>query len=215
MSNRPLHFVWLCDGSGSMRSRGNIQQLNAAIRGVLPAMKQASEQAGVRLLMRAVRFASGAAWHVEAPTPVEAFAWPDLAADGLTSAGAALQMALDALAREDGALPPVLVLVADGGVTDPEAWASAIARLGEPKMSRAARLAVAVGDGVDYEMLEQFTGDVGKIFHASSAAGLAEAIQKAASAALGPPLWLTDPGDDIDVIPRHMPRFGDKAPEVW
>src|ERR1700683_1465271 len=39
MAARPLHFIWLADGSGSMRVDGKIQALNNAIREAIPHMQ--------------------------------------------------------------------------------------------------------------------------------------------------------------------------------
>ena len=38
LSNRPLHFIYLCDCSGSMAAQGKMQALNQAIRQSLPGM---------------------------------------------------------------------------------------------------------------------------------------------------------------------------------
>ena len=42
LSTRPLHFIWLCDCSASMRDGGKIQALNNAIRQVIPLMQDAA-----------------------------------------------------------------------------------------------------------------------------------------------------------------------------
>ncbi|MEY4296822.1 MAG: hypothetical protein RLZZ423_1, partial [Cyanobacteriota bacterium] len=38
LSKRPLHFLYLCDCSGSMAAQGKMQALNQAIRQSLPGM---------------------------------------------------------------------------------------------------------------------------------------------------------------------------------
>ena len=40
LSNRPLHFIYLCDCSGSMAAQGKMQALNQAIRQSLPGMAE-------------------------------------------------------------------------------------------------------------------------------------------------------------------------------
>ncbi|MFN5160945.1 MAG: vWA domain-containing protein, partial [Cyanobacteriota bacterium] len=93
LANRPLHFIYLCDCSGSMQAQGKIQSLNQAIRSSLPGMAAvARENPEARVLVRAVRFADHAHWHIAEPTPVEQLQWLDLQAAGITAMGEALQL---------------------------------------------------------------------------------------------------------------------------
>ena len=65
LATRPLHFIWIADCSGSMGSHGKIQALNNAVREAVPHMQQvADENPNAQVLVRAVRFASGAQWHI-------------------------------------------------------------------------------------------------------------------------------------------------------
>ncbi|MEA5411422.1 VWA domain-containing protein, partial [Synechococcus sp. BA-120 BA3] len=122
LANRPLHFLYLCDCSGSMAASGKMQALNQAIRQSLPGMAAvARDNPEARVLVRAVSFADRAAWHIETPTPVDQLEWRDLQAGGITAMGAALQLVAAALQTppmEVRALPPVLVLISDGQPTD-------------------------------------------------------------------------------------------------
>ncbi len=54
--------------------------------------KVAAENPNAQVLVRAIRFSSGAQWHISQPTPVEDFKWVDLQADGVTDMGKALSM---------------------------------------------------------------------------------------------------------------------------
>ena len=123
LARRPLHFIYLCDCSGSMRGQ-KMQSLNQAIRQTLPAMAEvASDNPEAQLLVRAVRFSDRAEWHIAQPTPVEELqhAWQDLEAYGLTSMGEAMTLVAEVLRTppmEQRALPPVLVLISDGAPTD-------------------------------------------------------------------------------------------------
>lgn len=57
LATRPLHFIWIADCSGSMRSDGKIQALNNAIREAVPHMRTAAdENPNAEVLVRAVRF---------------------------------------------------------------------------------------------------------------------------------------------------------------
>lgn len=161
LASRPLHFIYLCDCSGSMAAQGKMQALNQAIRQSLPGMARvARDNPEARVLVRAVRFADRAHWHIAAPTPVEELHWQDLQAGGVTAMGEALDLLAEQLASppmEERALPPVLVLISDGQPTDDfEASLSRLMRL--PWAQKAVRLAIALGHDADLEVLQQFIG---------------------------------------------------------
>ncbi|REJ42804.1 MAG: tellurium resistance protein [Microcystis flos-aquae TF09] len=161
LSSRPLHFIWICDCSGSMSVNGKIQVLNTAIREAIPLMqKEANENPNAQVLVRALKFSSGAQWHIAQPTPVENFKWTDLTADGVTDMGKALSMVADQLKippMTDRALPPVLVLISDGQPTDD--FSSGLRHLMEqPWGKKAVRIAIAVGGDADHEPLQKFIG---------------------------------------------------------
>ena len=161
LATRPLHFIWITDCSGSMKSHGKIQALNTAIREATPHMqKVADENPNAEVLVRALKFSSGAQWHVAQPTPVAQFRWEELSANGSTDMGKALSMVAEQLRippMSDRALPPVLVLVSDGQPTDN--FNKGLASLmDEPWGKKAVRVAIAIGEDVDLEVLRRFIG---------------------------------------------------------
>jgi uncharacterized protein YegL len=163
LATRPLHFVWLLDCSGSMLERQKIQSLNTAIREALPHMRKVADaNPNANLLLRVVTFANDARWQVEEPTPVASFRWTDVEAGGRTRMGQALGLVAEALAVERvGAqsLPPVLALVSDGMPTDPDEYRAALETLSRsPWGAKSVRVAIAIGQDADIEMLQQFTG---------------------------------------------------------
>lgn len=159
INKRELHFVWLTDCSGSMAVKGKIQSLNNAIRESIPEMEEvAKENPNARLLVRALRFSSGAAWHIPQPTPVEDFEWKDLSADGVTDLGQALSKLAEQLTVANmprRGLPPVLVLVSDGQPTD-DFEAGLEELLATPWGDKAVKIAIAIGDDADEEVLQKF-----------------------------------------------------------
>ena len=159
ISNRPLHFIWLCDCSGSMSINGKIEALNTAIRESLPEMKRvADENPNANVLVRAVKFSDGAQWHVPTETPVNSFNWTDLTAGGLTDMGKALLLLAEQLKMPpmtDRALPPVLVLISDGQPTD-DFDTGLRALMNEPWGKKAVRIAIAVGQDADKDTLQKF-----------------------------------------------------------
>ena len=162
---RPLHFIYICDCSGSMQARGKIQALNQAIRDSLPGMAAvARDNPEARLLVRVMTFADQARWHLADPTPVEELQhrWRDLEAGGLTAMGQAMELlaaALDPTALDQRALPPVLVLISDGAPTDDfDAGLASLQR--QPWARKAVRLALAIGHDADEDDLQKFIGPV-------------------------------------------------------
>jgi uncharacterized protein YegL len=196
LSNRPLHFIYLCDCSGSMAAQGKMQALNQAIRQSLPGMAEVARQnPEARVLVRAVSFADRAAWHLAEPTPVEQLEWRDLQAGGITAMGEALQLVATALQSppmEERALPPVLVLISDGQPTDDfDRGLATLMR--QPWAQKAVRLAIAMGHDADLEVLQQFIGpetaaggrSARRPLQASNATSLAQYIQWASTAVVG------------------------------
>jgi uncharacterized protein YegL len=163
LSRRPLHFIYLCDCSGSMQAGGKMQALNQAIRQSLPGMVEVGcQNPEARILVRVLSFASQVRWHIVEPTPVEQVQqmWVDLQAGGMTAMGEALEQVAAVLRTppmEQRALPPVLVLISDGAPTD--GFEQGLATLmAEPWATKAVRLAIAMGHDADLDVLQQFIG---------------------------------------------------------
>lgn len=160
VTQRPLHFIWIADCSGSMNG-AKIQTLNRAIREAIPYMIDAAEEnPHAKILVRAIRFSNGATWHIATPTEVKSFKWKDLKAKGYTDMGKALKMvAAELLPDVMGVrgLPPVLVLLSDGQPTDD--FNSGLRQLTDsPWGQRAVRIAIAIGSDADLDVLHRFMG---------------------------------------------------------
>ncbi|MCT0225707.1 VWA domain-containing protein [Synechococcus sp. CS-1328] len=238
LANRPLHFLYLCDCSGSMAAQGKMQALNQAIRQSLPGMTEVARQnPEARLLVRAVRFADQAHWHIAEPTPVEQLSWIDLEAGGVTAMGEALELVAAALQTppmEERALPPVLVLISDGQPTD-DFDRGLRTLLRQPWAQKAVRLAIALGHDADLEVLQQFIGqDPGgsgrsarRPLQAGNATSLAQYIQWASTAVVNaasmpasrmvPSAETAAPGPIPlpDLPPTVLDPTDDVGPLVW
>ena len=211
-SGRPLHFIWLLDCSGSMAEGGKIQALNNAIREVIPAMKKASDgNPEVQFYVRAIKFSSGASWHVAGATLLADFKWNDLVADGETDMGQAFALAaedLRSLPTDARMLPPVLVLVSDGKPTDD--WKGALQALFDvPWGKRAVKQAIAIGQDADYETLQKFTDNRERpVLQADNAEQLVKWIKWVSTS-----VTATPPGKELPPVPVTTPAPADDS--VW
>jgi uncharacterized protein YegL len=191
MTSRPLHFIWLADGSGSMRVDGKIQALNNAIREAIPHMQTvARENPHASVYVSAIRFGDDAQWLGDA-TPVFEYRWEDMEAGGVTALGEALTMVGDALDDPqviDRALPPILALVTDGLPTD-DFQAGLDHLLSKPWGRKALRIVVAIGEDANSnearEIFRAFVAnDALRPFHANNPEALVEHIRWVSTAAL-------------------------------
>jgi uncharacterized protein YegL len=224
LASRPLHFIWIADSSGSMEQDGKIQALNNAIREAIPHMRKVAEDnPNAQVLVRAVKFSNGAQWHISQPTPVADFAWTDLAAEGETDMGKALQLVAEQLKMppmSERALPPVLVLVSDGQPTD-DFEAGLRALMEEPWGKKAVRIAISIGRDADAEVLQKFIGNTElKPLAANSPEALVRHIKWASTAVLksasspaagaDTPAAPTTPAPNVP-IPTAAPAAGGSA----
>lgn len=184
---RPLHFFFVCDCSGSMYGE-KINSLNSAIREVIPHMREAAdENPNAQVLVRAIKFANGASWHIASETPVDDFEWTDLTAEGMTDMGKALLLLSDALRippMTDRALPPVIVLVSDGEPTDDfiDAYNQLMAL---PWAKKAIKVSIAIGEDANLDVLQQFISTNERTpLKASNAEQLVKCVKWASTAVL-------------------------------
>jgi uncharacterized protein YegL len=201
-----------------------IQQLNFAIREALPAMQDtALENPNAQILVRAVTFSDGARWHIGTPMGVADFRWTDVNPGGVTDMGAALALVAEQLKippMSDRALPPVLVLISDGGATD-DFSAGLKALMAEPWGKKAVRLAIAIGRDADHDVLTRFigTGEL-KPLQASNAQDLVGFIKWASTAVLkaasSPASTVTVAGTSGTNVPIPVAPQGDPTVnDVW
>ncbi len=157
---RPLHFIWIVDCSAAM-AKSKIQVVNTAIRSTIELLQREAEASPhMELLMRAIKFSSGAQWHITEPTPIDELRWTDLQADGVTDMGKAFKMVAEQLTIKqmpDRALPPVLVLISDGYPTD-DFKSGLNALMEQPWGKESIRLAITFGGDSDLDILQKFIG---------------------------------------------------------
>lgn len=227
LATRPLHFILICDCSGSMAGGGRIQSLNYAIKNAIPEMRRvADENPNAEVLVRAIKFSNGAQWCIPQPTPVKDFKWTDLDANGQTDMGKALSMVAEQLKippMTERALPPVLVLVSDGQPTD-DFNSGLRALMDQLWGKKAVRIAIAIvgSDDVDddNEVLQKFIGNPElKPLKAKNSEALVAYIRWASTAVLkatSSPLVQEKGGSGTNVPIPQPPEPGlPTTEEVW
>ncbi len=226
LTTRPLHFIWICDCSGSMGVDGKIQSLNSAIKEAIPHMqKVAEENPNADVVVRAVKFSDGSTWHIAKAIAVADFKWSDLNAGGQTDMGKALSMVADQLKippMTDRALPPVLVLVSDGQPTDD--FAGGLKTLMDlPWGKKAVRIAIAIGRDADLGVLQKFIGNTEiKPLQADSPEALVRYIKWVSTAVLlaasAPPSQPKGSGAPAGIVPipaPPTPTNPSKDGDIW
>jgi uncharacterized protein YegL len=217
LANRPLHFIWIVDCSGSMHGE-KIQQVNYAIRQTIPDMKNAAEDnPNARLLVRTICFSTGARWVYVNPVNIEDFEWEDLEADGVTDMGYAFELLAEQLTippMSDRALPPVLVLLSDGQPTD--AYKKPLNELKAlPWGKKAVKIAISIGADADNNVLEEFTGNKELILQANNPQSLVKMIKWASTLVK----QVSSPNsrriDDAVTFVLPADINADQAPDVW
>ena len=185
LASRPLHFIWVVDCSGSMFGE-KIGALNHAIQSTIPDMVDAARgNPNAQLLIRTLKFATGASWVTQNPVPIADFAWDDLTAGGVTDMGKAFELLAAQLTippMTDRGLPPVIVLLSDGQPTD-EYKKPLEELLHLPWGKKAVRIAISIGHDADDEVLAQFTGNRELVLNANNPQALLKMIKWASTAA--------------------------------
>lgn len=162
LASRPLQFIWVIDCSGSMAGQ-KIDSVNFAIREVIPEMRSiAKTNPQAQLLVRAIRFDDQAVWHIPQPIEIENFQWSDMTVDGGTNMGAAMELLAEAMDMKylpERGLPPVLVLVSDGMPNDLASFQVGLKKLlAQPWGMKAVRIAIAIGEDAETDVLQEFIG---------------------------------------------------------
>lgn len=185
LATRPLHFIWIVDCSGSM-SGDKIGAVNNAIQEAIPEMRDAaSDNPNAQLMIRTVKFSTGAQWVTSEPIDIESYSWQDLTAGGLTDLGDALELVAAQLTippMSERALPPVLVLLSDGQPTS-DYKKSLDKLLHQPWGKKSVRIAISIGRDADDGVLEEFTGNKELVLQANNARMLAKMIKWASTVA--------------------------------
>ena len=163
IARRTMTLFFVVDTSSSMAGT-KIGTVNTAIREVLPELNSISaDNADAGIQMACLAFSNDSSWCIT-PAPVASVSWRDLNAEGMTAMGKAFKELNSKLSRSQylqsptGCYAPVIFLMSDGCPTDD--YKSGLKELKDNKWFQyAIRVAVAIGDDADKDVLTEFTGN--------------------------------------------------------
>ena len=162
---RTMTLFFLIDTSGSMEGN-KIGAVNDAVVNVLPILNDISEtNPDAEIKVAALEFSSDVRWLYDEPKSANDFIWQDVTASGLTCLGGACAELAAKLSRNggfmqsaSGSFAPAIILLSDGGPTDN--YEVGLAKLQTNNWFKSAiKIAIAIGDDADKEVLKQFTGN--------------------------------------------------------
>jgi len=180
---RTMVLFFVVDTSGSMTG-SKLGAVNTAIEEVIPAIKEISdENADAQIKIAALEFSSGAHWITQnGPMELDQFHWNDLQADGVTDLGEACKALNEKLSTKafmkeaTGSFAPAIFLLSDGEPTDN--WKGGLGILKQNNWFKTAvKVAVAIGDDANKDVLAEFTGTKEAVLEVHNAAVLKKMIK--------------------------------------
>lgn len=179
---RTMTLFFLIDTSGSMGGN-KIGAVNDAIDNVLPMLDDISaSNPDAEIRVAALEFSSGTNWLYDEPKLASDFVWQDVSASGLTSLGEACKELNSKLSRSgfmksaSGSFAPAIILLSDGGPTDD--FQSGLSALKNNNWFKAAiKIAIAIGDDADKDVLKDFTGSIEAVFTVHNIDALKQVIR--------------------------------------
>ena len=179
---RTMTLFFVIDTSGSMIGN-KIGAVNDAVENVLPMLDEISASTpDAEIKVAALEFSSGCNWLYDEPKLASEFVWQDVTASGLTSLGAACLELNSKLSRNgfmqtpSGSFAPAIILLSDGGPTDD--FHGGLSKLKANNwFKNAIKIAIAIGDDADKDVLTQFTGTNEAVFTVHNIEALKQIIR--------------------------------------
>ena len=179
---RTMTLFFVIDTSGSMEGN-KIGAVKDAVVNVLPMLDEISQtNPDAEIKVAALEFSSGTKWLYTEPKLASEFVWQDVRASGLTSLGGACIELNNKLSRSgymqaaSGSFAPAIILLSDGGPTDD--FQSGLAKLKTNNWFKAAiKVAIAIGDDADKDVLKEFTGSSEAVFTVHNIEALKQIIR--------------------------------------
>lgn len=179
---RTMTLFFLIDTSGSMMGN-KIGAVNDAVVNVLPMLDEISAtNPDAEIKVAALEFSNGTNWLYSEPKLASEFVWQDVSASGLTSLGEACTELNSKLSRSgfmqsaSGSFAPAIILLSDGAPTDD--YKGGISKLKNNNWFKSAiKIAIAIGDDADLNVLSEFTGSNEAVFTVHNIDALKQVIR--------------------------------------
>ena len=167
VARKVLPIIYVLDTSGSMSDDGKIDAVNEAMHETMEVLKDVSaKNPDAEIKVGVLKFSSGASWVTSSGLVfMEDFYWNDLSAGGLTDVGSALKELDQKLSRsaflvsDTGFCIPVIMFMSDGQPTDDYEKALSDITANNKWFKHATKIAIAVGDDADVEVLGKIAGN--------------------------------------------------------
>ncbi len=164
---RVLTIFFLIDTSGSMYGT-KIAAVNTALQETIPIIAEISDSnPDAEIKIAAMEFSTDCQWMYDTPQLAEGFQWRTMEADGLTQLGLACEELNNKLSHSHGfmseaagSFAPVIIFMSDGVPTDNYQYGLDKLKQNNWYKAAAARLAIAIGDDANKQVLSEVTGNV-------------------------------------------------------
>jgi len=182
---KTMVLFFVVDTSSSMEGE-KIGALNTAIEEIIPDIADISdENPDTQIKIAVLEFSNGARW-ITPPIESNQFHWNDLQACGRTDFGAACKELNEKLSTKafmknadgTGFRQPAIFLLSDGEPTDKNDWPRELNALKQNKwFDVALKVALAIGNSANTNVLAEFTGNKETVVEAHNAKVLKKMIQ--------------------------------------
>lgn len=162
---RTMILFFVADTSYSMEG-SKIGAMNETINNVIPEVREISDSnADAEIKIAALKFSDGAEWLYPAPLDADDFNWTYQEPDGMTDFGVACDKLVEKLSAKTGFMnaaagsyAPAIFLFSDGAPSDD--YEASLARLKQNNwFKHAIKVAVAIGDDANMDVLAEFTSN--------------------------------------------------------
>jgi uncharacterized protein YegL len=178
-TKKELVIFFVIDTSSSMTGV-KINTVNTAIREFIPELRGVGSS-DAKLKAAVLCFSSGSQW-LTVPVPVEDFTWNDVPADGWTDLGSACLELNEKMSRKaflnstSGYASPIVIIMSDGQPNSD--WENSFGKLSSNSWFKLAiKIAIAIGNDADIDVLAKFTGNREAVFVTHTPADLRRLIK--------------------------------------
>ena len=210
IAKKVLPIIYAIDTSGSMTG-DRIATVNEAMHECEEILREkAGDNPDAEIKIGALNFASGAQWVTKSGlVALEDFYWNDVQAGGVTDLGAAIKELESKLSRseflvsETGFCIPVIIFMSDGGPTDDWEKALKSANATNKWFQKARKIAIAIGDDADKDVLKELVGTSEAVVQANdleTLKSLIVAVSVSASMLAGQSRLVGDEADGGEIL---------------